>query len=251
MPKQSGLHAFRETGPIYVAIAAELRRALVGGEYRPGDRLPPLNAIAQRYSVAVVSVRSAVALLEGEGLLERKQGRGTYVRDDAICGKSLEFDTGFESLLNHLRGKSSITLLADEGSVMPMVGPEFGQITGPFKFMRRVHLSEGIPYALINIHIRNDIYLRQNAALDREMVIPIIANMPDVKGGRMQQRISFTTADSDTATHLDVPVNSAIGDLQRVITDAAGDIVYVGQTKYRGDFVNLKIDFDIPGEDRT
>ena len=239
----------QQPGPVYMAIATALRRSLVAGTYKPGDRLPPLAEIAEDFGVAIVSVRSAVALLEQEGLLQRRQGRGTYVRDDAVCGKSLVFDTGFRSLLRHLEGKSSIVLKSANKAVTPLIDKDLGVLVEPYHFMQRIHLAEDIPYALIGIHIRADLYLREQRRLDRDMVIPILAEMPEIKGGRMKQMISFTTADSETANHLDVPINSPIGDVQRVITDADGNIAYVGQTKYRGDFVNLKIDFDIPSED--
>ncbi|MEE4208301.1 MAG: GntR family transcriptional regulator [Parvularcula sp.] len=238
-----------EPGPVYVGVAAALRRALLKGAYHPGDRLPPPADIAKDFGVAIVSVRSAVALLEQEGLLRRHQGRGTYVHDDAVCGKSLVFDTGFKSLLRHLEGKSSIVLKSAKTAVTPLVDKELGILGEQYHFMQRIHLTDEIPYALINIHVRSDLYRQEQDRLDREMVIPILAGMPEIRGGRMQQQISFTTADGETAKHLQVPVNSAIGDVQRVITDPEGKIAYVGQTKYRGDFVNLKIDFDIPSED--
>jgi GntR family transcriptional regulator len=43
-----------------------------------------------------------------------------------------------------------------------------------------------------------------------------------------------------------LPVNSGIGVVLRVIIDADGRAIYVGQAKYRGDFVNLEFDLEEP-----
>jgi GntR family transcriptional regulator len=60
--------------------AAELR-TLVEAEYRPGDRLPPESELARRIGLSRNTLREAIGLLAAEGLVERKWGVGTTVRD--------------------------------------------------------------------------------------------------------------------------------------------------------------------------
>ena len=46
---------------------------------RPGDRLETEPSLASRFGVSVPTIRNALLLLEREGLLQRRQGSGTYV----------------------------------------------------------------------------------------------------------------------------------------------------------------------------
>lgn len=48
--------------------------------WRPGDQLPSELELAKEYSVSLGTVRRAIELLVDGGLLERAQGKGTFVR---------------------------------------------------------------------------------------------------------------------------------------------------------------------------
>ncbi len=63
----------------YQVIGEALRRELIEGGYRVGDRLPPERDIAQRLNVSRATVRDALIMLELEELVEVKKGSGVYV----------------------------------------------------------------------------------------------------------------------------------------------------------------------------
>lgn len=65
--------------PKYARIADELRAAIERGDYQAGDRLPGENTLAQDYAVGNLTVRQALAMLRGEGLVESRKGSGVYV----------------------------------------------------------------------------------------------------------------------------------------------------------------------------
>ena len=50
------------------------------GHFRDGDKLPPERALAESFGVSRSSVREAIRALAEKGLLESRQGDGTYVR---------------------------------------------------------------------------------------------------------------------------------------------------------------------------
>ena len=66
--------------PVYLQIAELLARQIKAGYWRQGERLPTEAELAQRLSVAVGTLRKALALLEAQDVLERIQGSGTYVK---------------------------------------------------------------------------------------------------------------------------------------------------------------------------
>lgn len=62
-------------------LAENLRTRIVGGEFKAGARLPSETAISESYGVSRVTVRTAVKLLESQGLVNVRHGSGTYVAD--------------------------------------------------------------------------------------------------------------------------------------------------------------------------
>lgn len=66
--------------PLYVQIGELLHREVAAGHYPVGERLPVEAELAAQLGVAVGTLRKALAKLESDGLLERRQGSGTYVR---------------------------------------------------------------------------------------------------------------------------------------------------------------------------
>jgi GntR family transcriptional regulator/MocR family aminotransferase len=60
----------------------QLRTSIVGGDLRPGDRLPPTRELATQLGVSRTTVSVAYDRLMGEGFLTARVGSGTYVSDD-------------------------------------------------------------------------------------------------------------------------------------------------------------------------
>lgn len=65
--------------PLYRQIKALITRALQQGEWKPGELIPSEADLARRFGVSQGTVRKAVDELAAEGLLLRRQGRGTFV----------------------------------------------------------------------------------------------------------------------------------------------------------------------------
>ncbi|KAK1178170.1 PLP-dependent aminotransferase family protein [Streptomyces sp. NBS 14/10] len=66
-------------GPLYLLLAARLRRLVDEGELHPGTRLPPDRALASALAVGRGTVVAAYEQLRTEGRIVRRQGSGTRV----------------------------------------------------------------------------------------------------------------------------------------------------------------------------
>ena len=69
-----------DLGPQSRRVYTSLRDSIVRGEYPAATALPSYTTLAVQFGVAAMTVRKALALLEQEGLITLRQGRGTYVR---------------------------------------------------------------------------------------------------------------------------------------------------------------------------
>jgi len=68
--------------PTYVRLANDVRQAVKKGEYAPGALVASEHELARRHHLSRVTVRRATELLVGEGLLERRAGKGLFVCED-------------------------------------------------------------------------------------------------------------------------------------------------------------------------
>jgi len=62
--------------PAHELVVDQMRRALELGQFRPGDRLPTERELSEMLDVSRTTVRSAVAVLERDGLIAVRRGRG-------------------------------------------------------------------------------------------------------------------------------------------------------------------------------
>ncbi|KKO50283.1 transcriptional regulator PdhR [Arsukibacterium sp. MJ3] len=67
-------------------IVEQLENMLLEGSFAAGQRLPAERELAERFAVSRPSVREAIQKLEAKGLLNRRQGGGTYVCDNLTVG---------------------------------------------------------------------------------------------------------------------------------------------------------------------
>ena len=70
--------------PAYRQIQDSLRKRIEAGEFQVGDLVPPERELSRLHKVSLMTARHAVASLEQEGLVERRQGVGTFVSKPKI-----------------------------------------------------------------------------------------------------------------------------------------------------------------------
>lgn len=71
--------ATRSNVPPYVQLVEQVRQALLNGALRPGDRLPTVKEVVGALAINPNTVLKAYRDLEREGLVEGRQGVGTFV----------------------------------------------------------------------------------------------------------------------------------------------------------------------------
>lgn len=112
--------------PLHIKINELLARELSAGHWRTGERLPPEAKLASDLGCAVGTLRKSLAQLELQGLIERRHGSGTYVKQ-APEGKSV-YDF-FRLSLRNGGGLPTAVILAFDLIPQPNDVPLFGEKT--------------------------------------------------------------------------------------------------------------------------
>ncbi|MBI3790112.1 MAG: GntR family transcriptional regulator [Gemmatimonadetes bacterium] len=71
----------RAATPLYAQIADGVRLAIARGELASGDGLPSVRQLATELRINPATVSQAYRELEAEGLVEMRQGAGSFIAD--------------------------------------------------------------------------------------------------------------------------------------------------------------------------
>jgi GntR family transcriptional regulator len=101
--------------PLYQQLADELRREIDSGALPAGARLPSEPELSRRHRIGRPTVRQATELLVRRGLIERRRGAGTFVREAprrvdlfSLGGTLSSFRDGGIELTTRLLGKVAL-----------------------------------------------------------------------------------------------------------------------------------------------
>jgi GntR family transcriptional regulator len=132
-----------ERQPKYLRIHAHLRDRITSGRWPAGSSLPSQRELADEFGVSLMTLRQALQLLIDEGLVDTRQGSGTYVA--ARYAYDLGHLRSFASDLAAQGAEVSTRLLAAETVTPPE--PVGARLGGPAMVLRlrRLRLVGGRP----------------------------------------------------------------------------------------------------------
>lgn len=208
--------------PLYHQVYVVLRAELRSGALDPARPLPSEPALAARFSVSRITIRKTLEQLEGEGLVRRVRGVGTFPVAAAAGEATGPSDiAGFlENLISFERSTTADTLVwlpdvVPTGAVADALGPE------PCLRIVRLRKHRGAPISFTTIHVP----AAHAALLDRETAsdTPIIQLLETagVVAQRTEQAITAVPAPADVAARLGVAEGSPLIAMRRLMLDDA------------------------------
>ena len=228
--------------PKYARIADSIRQRVARGVWPTSTRLPTNEKLAQEFGVSRVTVRQAVDILAREGLLQARQGLGTFVTGTPSPDRWLKVETSLSALAEVYRDTSPEILNIAESSAEPRLLPGDGVPAERYVFMRRVHSRDGQPYCVISIYLDEAVFRTAPERFRREVVIPILAAMRTPRIEKARQTFTIGAADLDVAELVGIPLSAPVAEVRRVFTSGDGRVIYLAEVTYRGDSVRIEMD---------
>lgn len=134
---------------IYKSIAERLRLRLNSSDYNIGSPLPGEKALALEFGVARMTIRKAVDLLVGWGLVVRRHGSGTFVARKDVHHETTNLTGLVEVLRRQGKEVQSQVLQFEVMPAPPAIASQLRiQINERIYFSRRVRYVEGKPLML-------------------------------------------------------------------------------------------------------
>jgi len=231
----------RYTMPIYTQLANALRARIDSGSWTVGTKLPSIESLAQSFGVASATMRQAIAVLEEEGLLQRRHGRGTFVVREPRELRWLQLASDWQSLIQMLHPLKPKLLLVETAQHQPRLLAHEGKPMPAYQHIKRVHHRDGVPFCVIDIYLAASIYLKNPGRFRNEIIVPVLASMPEIHIGNAFQTLTIDGASPDAAEHLELPIGAPVAKVRRSIADPEGWCIYAADVVYRGDVIKLDI----------
>ncbi|MCJ2183456.1 GntR family transcriptional regulator [Novosphingobium sp. 1949] len=234
-----------EAGPRYLRLQRLIRKAIEGRRLPPGAALPSERDLCDQYGLSRVTIRKAIDGLVGDGILERRQGAGTFVRADkadlAEAGRVEKSITALSSFSEDMaaRGRRSESRWIEkvEATVSTDEAMTLGLSPGSRVFhLQRIRYGDGETMAIERAVVAGwalrsieDVGDSLYAALDT------MGNRPV----RALQRVRAISFGQEHADLLGVKVGDPCLLIERRAFLADGRIVEVTYSYYRGDAYDL------------
>lgn len=229
--------------PLYVRIERALRARLAGA--RPGDALPAEAVLAEEFGVARMTLRAALNALEADGLVERIQGRGTFVRQrpaPRAAGTSMSFHDQVRSW-----GRRPSSRLV-EAEVRPATAEEAAalQLTAAAATVVsivRVRLADDVPLAVEYARFAPQL----TSLLDADLEGCSLHRALHERGLRPTLGTSTLTAQpaGPDGARLQVPDGEPLLVETRVIVDQHAAPLEYSVSRYVGSRYSLQVTFDV------
>lgn len=216
--------------PLYARVREILVERLISGQWKPGQMLPSEFSIADELGVSQGTVRKALDEMTTEGLVIRKQGRGTFVaeaedqsilfrfyrltRDNASADDQRSFPES-TYLKRELR-----TSTAEERAV-------FGQNSPlPVWDIERMRSDAGMPILWERLVLPQHHFpdLDQHKDLPNN-VYQFYGNTYGVIVARVKEDLRAVAASSQIASHLSIAENTPLLEIKRRAIALDGSVV--------------------------
>lgn len=69
--------------PLYLQVKEQLLHRIAVGDLKPGEEIPSIRQLAADIRVSVITIKRAYLELELEGVIQTRQGRGSFVAENA------------------------------------------------------------------------------------------------------------------------------------------------------------------------
>jgi GntR family transcriptional regulator len=196
-----------------------LRDRIANGMYAPQSALPTEESLCEQFGVSRITVRRALADLTAQGLVERRQGVGSFVRAGLrVPRESASLD--FVRSLRRAAAETQVTVLGVEKAVPPRDVADFFRLENPLTralHVRRVRTLNGEPVMLTEAWVPPDLGLRITAAALRRQALHEILQSQGISLGRVVQEITAVAAGPEQAQHLNTEAGSPLLRLVRLM----------------------------------
>ncbi|MCN9243137.1 GntR family transcriptional regulator [Streptomyces sp. RY43-2] len=220
-------------------IADDLRHQITTGRIRAGERLPSETDLAAQHKVSTSTLRSALAVLEREGLVEKVHGKGNFVRRPV---RKVTYVGGWGTLDPWTAADAALHVTVRTTAIRA-----HGHLTTLLRVPNSTPLTEflGIsyegdtPHSLARIYVPRDLaptaVLGDRSSCAGEPGSFAVLSPPSAE---IRETVSARLPTPDEASSLRISSTAAVLAITRIAADGTGRVVEAAHLTFPGDRVD-------------
>ena len=237
---------FESKVPLYHQLKEQIKQNILSGQYKNGDLIPSEREFSDSYGLSSTTIRRALNDLVQENLLERKAGKGTFVRRRKVK-RDLRKVLGFTKNMTEMGLTPTTKVLSKKVAIANAFARERLNLGKRDKVVRleRLRLADDIPVMLETRYIRTDLCPN----IEQEELSSSLWHVFDEKYGlkpnRHSQGMMIMTVSGQAAALLTLNDNSVVILIKGVTYVKDNEPIECEESLYRSDKYELTFDATI------
>jgi GntR family histidine utilization transcriptional repressor len=237
--------ARRKRSLSYETVKTSIQHRIADGGWQPGVRLPSERELVQEFGCARMTVHRALRELEAEGLIERRQGSGSYVAELTPISNLLQVRDIHDEIVErgHAHTTQVFSLAREKATPEVAIAMRLRKGAPVFR-CQLLHLENGVPIQYEDRHVNPalapDLLKRDLTTVTPSAVLFELAPLTEA-----EQVIEAVLATDEQAKLLDVAPGSALLMVSRR-TISQGEVASVARLYHPGARYRLIGSFSVP-----
>lgn len=205
---------------LYEQIIDSLRLQLLT-QLSPGDQVPTEIELVKRFSVSRSTVRKAVQQLVDEGVLTRRQGKGTFIaRPIPKIVHSIDRLAPFMETFKKLGQDIETRIIRFDWHEDPALPPSLASWGLRVLTYERLYVSRGVPHAIARVDVPNQIgRLVGLADLEPRPIYDVLTHKVKIEPVRAEFLVSCRQPSLEMSQTLELPQSTLLLVLERISYD--------------------------------
>lgn len=231
-----------EKVPLYYSIMEIIKDSIINGIYPVGSLLPTESELEEQFKVSKITIRKAIELLENDGYVHKKSGKGTTVLSNSIFNK-ISNGQSFSSILNQQgyqmtkeNTQCEYITLDPQNELFEHYGRKCLKIT-------RCYYLDGEPYIHFTHYLPSDIHIPDQKKLkDFSLYMHLYQHNYPVSHFNDDFFVEFPSLDILEALHLE---SGPVLGRKRVSHDIHNKVVEISHARYNTRIHNYQIQYKV------
>jgi len=234
---------FKSKVPLYFQLKEQIKHNILKGEYSEGDLIPSEREFSNNYDLSSTTIRRALNDLVQENFLERKAGKGTFVRRRKVK-RDLRKVLGFTKNMTEM-GLAPTTkvlskkVVAANAFARERLGLKKGDTVVR---LERLRLADDVPMMLETRYIRTDLCPDIEKEALSSSLWRVFEEKYGLKPKRHSQGMKISTVSGRAAANLTLNDNSLVIMIKGVTYVQDNEPIECEESLYRSDKYELSFE---------
>ena len=214
----------------YLEVEKDLRKLIIEGNYEDGDILPSENNLCSQYGISRMTARKALNNLEAEGLIDRKKGKGSFVKLDRSSIELLSLKGFTEIMQSKEHSIESLYLqkpIAEEWNASFYWDLSKEEVKTGCIYFSRIRKLEGKPIMFEKTYLPNWLKGFSNHQFTNDSLFDTLVVNYDIEIKGVIQKFRAISADQQLAQSLKIELGEPVLEVKRKLkTNKQGFYIY-------------------------